>query len=194
MNCEKSARPCVYVLKSPKQTPVPEASTSTSMPVVFYDQQPFPFRPPAGMTAPTLPTRGQPAFNFEDMFPATSHVFENPDLFSTSSPQDRNVTGGIVRNAVLVNNIQSRTQLQNAIHSFSRDCILRGQALTVESLLSPMIYRSAPWKHAILANAFLQAEQNAPSDPTLHLRHYTTAVHLLHTTHDTVENVIGTSL
>lgn len=111
-----------------------------------------------------------------------------------SSPQIRDAgttSAGLVRNAVLVNNVQSQVQVQRAIHSFSKDFRLRGQTFTVESVLSPLIHRFPALKHAVFANFALQSDQfrNSPSLPnqnpdlsSVHIRHYNTAVHYLQTT------------
>jgi len=94
----------------------------------------------------------------------------------------------MVRNAVLVNNVQSQLTLRRAIQGFSRDFRLRGQPFTVETILSPLIFRSSALKHAIFANFILQAEQakrHAPTSPlstvaqdlsSTHVRHYQTAI------------------
>jgi hypothetical protein len=111
-----------------------------------------------------------------------------------SSPQIRDAsttTTGLVRNAILVNNVQSQVHVQRAIHSFSKDFRLRGQIFTIESILSPLIHRFPSLKHAVLANFALQSEQfkQSPSLPSLnrdlanvHVRHYNTAIHYLQTT------------
>jgi hypothetical protein len=152
-------------------------------------------------------------FDLEDIFPATSHVFESTESFgsrrSTPSNVSANVvvrpspqihqrtttttpsTSNIVRNAVLVNNVQSRTQLRHAIHTFSRDFRLRGQIVSGEALLSPLIYRCASMQHAVYANAIFQSEEAKPTHDAaaLHARHYNTALTLLQTTvHDPSQN------
>lgn len=92
---------------------------------------------------------------------------------------------------MLVNNVQSQVQVQRAIHAFSRDFRLRGQLFTVETVLSPLIYRTTALKHAVYANFILQAEQSKGSPSArvstqdlskLHVRHYKTAINHLQTT------------
>jgi hypothetical protein len=152
------------------------------------------------MQAPSLPGAAlSQRYLYEDVF-ANPHPFDATDPLgsqgsstpSTTSPQTRGpTTSSIVRNAVLINNVQSQTALQRAVHSFSQSFRLRGQMFTVETILSPLIYNSAPLKHAIFANFALQAEQekgtptspNAPRElETLHSRYYNAAITLLQTT------------
>jgi hypothetical protein len=179
----------------------PESAPST----VPYFSQAFTFRP-APTHAPVFssPTNTTQRLPYEDIF-STAHSFEPPAPFGsqrsntpssssiTPSPQIRHPTTStaLVRNAVLVNNVQSHAQIRQAIHSFSKDFRLRGQLFTVESVLSPWIYRITSLKHAVYANFVLQAEQAKGSPPSqtstqdlsaLHVRHYNTAISHLQTT------------
>ena len=189
----------------------------------YFDQQPFPFRPLPSQT-PALPTQPAPpdqGFSFEDIFNA-SHTFENPDPFGSgrsntptsstlvASPQIHPLPAttagptitGIVRNAGLANSVQTHAQIRQAIRSFSKDFRLRGQILTVESILSPLIYRSAALRHAVFANFTLQAEQAKVTSPpdlaaqdivSIHVHHYNTAITLLQRTQNN-PNFIDTSI
>lgn len=182
--------------------------STTAAPMPYFDQQPFPFRPlPSQMPAlPTQPPLNQ-GFALEDIFNA-SHTFENPDPFGSgrsntpnsstlvASPQIHplppaaTTTAGIVRNAGLANSVQTHAQIRQAIRSFSKDFRLRGQVLTVESILSPLIYRSSALRHAVFANFMLQAEQATVTSPhlatqdivSIHVHHYNTAITLLQST------------
>ena len=67
---------------------------------------------------------------------------------------------------------------------------MRGQQITIEAILSPLIYRSNALKHSIFANFVLQAEQakqslSSPTQPqdlaSVHLRHYNAAINYLQT-------------
>ena len=204
LNCEKGDRLCVYAVVSPANvtSALPPRSPNSSIP---YFNQPFAFRP-----APTLvsvfpsPTNAPQRPPYQDIYSA-SHSFEPASPFGpqrsntpssssiTPSPQIHHPTTstGLVRNARLVNNVQSQVHVQRAIHGFSKDFRLRGQHFTVETVLSPLIYRTAALKHAVYANYILQTEQakgspssrGAPQDLSqLHVRHYNTAVSHLQTT------------
>lgn len=171
-----------------------------------YFDQPFSFRQTSAQT-PTLPVPPIPnqRYAFEDVY-STPHSFEAADSFGTQrsstpsvasitpSPQIRHPSIGnnaIVRNAVLVNTVQTQSTLQKAIHSISNGFRLRGHSFTIEGVLSPLIHRSNAIKHAIIAWFILQADEvkSSPSSPLpqqdlagLQLRHYSTAVNHLQTT------------
>jgi len=170
---------------------------------VAYFDQPFPFR----QRTPNLPVPPIPnqRYGFDDVYSA-SHSFEATDSFGTQrsstpsvasitpSPQIRHPSIGnnaIVRNAVLINTVQTQSTLQRAIHSISNGFRLRGHSFTIEGVLSPLIHRSSAIKHSILAWFILQADEvkSSPSSPlpqqdlaSLQLRHYNTAVNHLQTT------------
>ena len=102
----------------------------------------------------------------------------------------------IVRNALLVNEVQSQITLQQAIHSVSQDFRLRGQQFTLETILSPLIHRSNALKHSVFANFILQAEQanQSPVSPiqtkdieSLHIQHYNNAINYLRQSHNNIE-------
>jgi len=208
LNCEKGDRPCVYTAKAPKNSasPVSPESASSTLPY-FTRPSSFSFRPGAthSHVFPS-PTNTPQRIPYEDIFnhshtldpaaPFGSRGSNTPSSSSIApSPQIQQppTSTGLVRNAALVNNVQSHLQIRQAIHSFSKDFRLRGQLFTVESILSPLIYRIIALKHAVFANFILQAEQakgsptlhsSAPDLATLHVRHYNTAISHLETTLD----------
>jgi Fungal specific transcription factor domain len=217
MNCEKGDRDCVYASRSPRPLPSPLPPDSGISSLSYFDQS-FSFRPNPASQAQSLPAPLTPTqrYPYEEIYTSSRpHAFDaNTDPFGsqrsstpstasiTPSPQIRHPsTGtGLVRNAVLVNNVQSQATLQRAIHAFSKDFRLRGQQFTVETILSPLIYRSTALKHAVFANFILQAEQSklSPLSPmpspvaaqdlaSLHVRHYNTAItHLQPTLHNPI--------
>ena len=220
MNCEKGDRECVYATKSRRNHPSPlppdPPTISNSSLLTFFDQA-FPFQPSVSRT-PTLPvpTTLTQRYPYEDVynssqgprfFNTANHPFESQRSSTPSSssialspqiPQNPTTGTALVRNAVLVNKVQSQTTLQQAIHSFSRDFRLRGQQFTFETILSPLIHRSNALKHSVFANFILQAEQGNPLSSSslpmqtqdlesLHLQHYFTALNYLKQTHDDPE-------
>ena len=108
----------------------------------------------------------------------------------TSSPQHPHPTnmGTMLPNARFANDFQSQSSVQAAICALSRDYRLPGQYFTVETVLSPMIFRSAALRHAVLASFLLQSDPSPLTSPssvsesfqdrssTLSLRHYQTAL------------------
>lgn len=184
----------------------PGVTEPTSISPLTHFDNPFSFQPNLVSGLPNLPGVTTPIqqFQSEDIHSTLhSQPIETSDYFSsqrssTSSassvtPQIRHQTTStaLVRNAMLVNNVQSQSTLQRAIHSLSKDFRLRGQSLTIESVLSPLIYRSNALKHSIFANYILKVEQAKrpplllprPQDPaSLQERHYNTAVNHLQTT------------
>jgi Fungal specific transcription factor domain len=138
--------------------------------------------------------RGLQSQSFQTLDPISS---QQSSISTTSSIASSRPTGdpttntALVRNAILVNNVQSQSTLQRAIHSFSKDFRLRGQPFTIESILSPLINSSKALKHSIFANFILQADQvrrlPASSMPrqdlsSLQVRHYNAAITQLETT------------
>ena len=208
MNCEKGDRECVYASKSPSQphpSPMPLPTEPPANPSsIPYFTDPFAFRPEPNQT-PSLPT-GAPThhYPFEDIYSVSQHPSQPFDATLqfgsrrnsppgsasiTPSPHMRHPTtttsSALVRNAVLVNNVQSQSLLHQAIHSFSEDFRLRGQPFTIESILSPIIYRSNSLKFAVFANFILQADQikhSPTSSPLQHESYYNNAVTHLQTT------------
>jgi hypothetical protein len=177
-------------------------------PSVPYFNDPFAFHPALNHT-PNLPNAAPaPAqhygVSFEDIYNSSQHSsqpFDATHQFGsrrsstpssasiTPSPHTLHPTGttssALVRNAILVNNVQSQSMLQQAIHSFSEDFRLRGQPFTIESILSPIIYRSNSLKFAVFANFILQADQvkrSPSSSPLQHERYYHNAITHLQTT------------
>lgn len=208
MNCEKGDRECIYASKSPQPQPLPMPSAephaiASSMP---YFTDPFGFRPGSAQ-APNLPSSTpvpSQQYPFEDIYSSSQHSsqpFDGPPQFGsrrssasgsasiTPSPHMQHPTSipssALVRNAVLVNNVQSQSLLHQAIHSFSEDFRLRGQPFTIESILTPIIYRSNSLKFAVFANFILQANQikrSPTSSPLQHERYYNNAITHLQTT------------
>jgi len=203
-NCEKGGRECVYVPKSPRPMaqPIPSEPSTSSLP--YFDPN-FSFRGPTAQTTalPLQPPTSTSRYPYDDIYSATQSLDPSDQYASrrnstsasnsmAPSPQTRqpapSTSTPMVRNAVLVNNIQSQMALRRAIHGFSRDFRLRGQPFTVETILSPLIYRSSALKHAIFANFILQAEQAKQHPPTsplgtaaqdlssAHVRHYHSAI------------------
>ena len=203
MNCQKGQRGCVYLSKSaswpnPPPTPPtvsPSRITPSSVPL-FTD--PFTIRPAPNETSNllTVAVASSQPYPFKDIYSYSqgSHSFDSTSQFSAGQanipssagpPATTTSIGALVRNAVLGNDIQSRSILQQAIHSFSEDFRLRGQPFTIESILSPIIYRSNSLKSAIFANFILQTNQakHFPTSLTLqHERYYNDAITHLQTT------------
>jgi hypothetical protein len=207
LNCEKKDRECVYVTNPSKQHPLPLPPLPIHVPSHTDFDQSFVFRP---NQTPNLPDSTAPMQQnqYENVYISSrSQSFESVDLLgshrsntsSTSSilapPPIRlpTTTTALVRNGVLVNEVQSHSTLQRAIHSCSKDLRLRGQPFTLEALLSPLIYRMKALKHSIFAHFILQADQaRRPLAPTngnqdfvrLQVRHYNAAITQLKTTFD----------
>ena len=211
MNCEKGDRICVYASRSPSQqnpSPLPPAEPPPITSSIPYFTDPFAFRPAPSHTSnlpASAPAQAQHyGASFEDIYGASQHSsqpFEATGQFGSrrsSTPSSASITpsphighptgttsSALVRNAVLVNNVQSQSMLHQAIHSFSEDFRLRGQPFTIESILSPIIYRSNSLKFAVFANFILQADQvkrSPSSSPLQHERYYNNAITHLQTT------------
>jgi Fungal specific transcription factor domain len=205
MNCDKGDRDCVYASKSPKTalaSPLLTDAGSIPQSSLAYFEQPFPFRPGTAQT-PTLPGTSTPVqnYSYEDMYTSRPQSFETTAPFAprsttpstasiTTSPQIHHssaTSSTLVRNAALVNNVQSQSTLKTAIRSISKDFRLRGHMFTIESILSPLIYRSNSLKYAVFANFVLQSDHNKrPTSPlptqdfvSLHVRHYNQALQYL---------------
>ena len=154
-----------------------ELSITTALPV-SYSHDTFLPAPPVDLLPPNF-LQSQP--------PGTSTPISTS---INSSPQlpHRVDSKSIVRNATFVNDAQSQSSLQTAIRSFSLDYRLPGQDFSVETVLSPMIFRSIALRHAIFANFLFQREETpltSPSSvletlqdhsPSLHSRHYQAGV------------------
>lgn len=216
MNCEKGDRACVYVSKPLKPHPhrlPPDPPNSSS--ITHFDQ-PFAFRPSVSRT-PTLPAPAIPKqrYPYDDVYNSSQGTQSFDIANSIGSRRSSTLSGGsiahsphipqhpttgtaLVRNALLVNKVQSQTTLQQAIHSLSKDFRLRGQQLTVETILSPLIHRSDALKHSVFANFILQTDEGNRSPlssmeiqdlDSLHLQHYNLALGYLRQNYNNLEYI-----
>ena len=205
MHCERGNRDCVYTTKPPTSPFPPDPSTVSGSSFSFFERRVSSPTPTQVLQqGPITPDQSlyvnistpQPQ-SIETLGTFRSRRSSTGSSAFTSSPQIRhhpNVGATVVRNAGLVNNVQSSTALQKAIQAFSNEFRLSGQPFTVQTVLSPLIYRSILLKHSIFANCFLNAEQANQSLSSIasrassqnlgerHLQHYNSAIHHLQTT------------
>ena len=227
-NCEKAGRDCEYdpspqsstttPRPSPIQAPAPSPAAPASSASMYFAPSfgiyghatetpgqsiasapplPFPYSHDVYSTAHSvdlLPPRG---------FMQTQPTGTAPPISASisSSPQHKYPSNAatLVRNAGFTNDVQSQSSVQTAIRALSRDYRLPGQYFTIETVLSPMIFRSTTLRHAVLAAFLLQSDPSpltSPSrvsesfqdhPPNLSLQHYQIAMTHLNETIDNPE-------
>ena len=157
--------------------PEPAISSHTpfDQPYIFQSTQ----SQPPNLPVPISPTQRYPyqdTCSIQSLEPADQFGSQESSTSSTSSiipppeichhPNTTSlhpITGAeLIRNALFVNHSQSQLQLEEAIHSLSKDFRLRGHSFTIESMLLSLIYCSDALKYATIANFILQAEQKKP--------------------------------
>jgi Fungal specific transcription factor domain len=134
---------------------------------ISFSDLSYSFRPPPvePLHTPRLQSSQPPEYLFPSFdgqiehFPTHHRNSADSSALVLRHPSASMGTGTIISNGLLSNSVQSDQQLRHAIHIFSKDFRLRGQPLTVESIVSPLIYRYEPLKQAVLANFAFQTQE-----------------------------------